>query len=162
MLFQNMDARKEYYLTEQGLKKIKEELSELKEIKISKIQGEGPQSFSFGNAEPEFLDFRQEMAQLEKRIAEIEDVLEHYSLIKAPLAKERSKVYLGAHVFIETKGEIEEFIIVGTIEADPAEHKISDESPLGKALFGRGVGEAVDVDTAIVKSSCKIIRISYF
>ena len=157
-----MAAEKKYYLTKQGLKKIEEELGHLKKVKISKIQGDGPQSFSFGNAEPEFLAFRQEMAQLEKRIAEIESILEHYSLIKSPLAKERNRVYLGAHVFIETKGEIEEFIIVGTIEADPAEHKISDESPLGNALLGKGVGEVVDVSTAIVKSSYKIIRISYF
>ncbi len=156
-----MDAKKKYYLTEQGLKKIEEELSQLKETKTSKIQGEGPQSFSFGSVEPEFLAFREEVAQLEKGIAEIEDILEHYSLIKTPPAKERNKVYLGAHVFIETKGEIEEFIIVGTIEADPAEHKISDESPIGRALLGREVGEAVDVNTAIVKSSYKIIRISY-
>lgn len=141
---------------------MKKELGRLKEVKISKIQGEGPQSFSFGEADPEFLAFRQEVAQLEKRIAEIESVLEDYFLIKAPPAKERNKVYLGAHVFVETNGEVEEFVIVGTVEADPIKHKISDESPLGRALLGRGLGEDIEVDTDIAKSFYKIVRISYF
>ena len=134
-----MVTKKKHHLTKQGLKKVKEELDQLKKVKISKIQGEGPESFSFGNVEPEFLAFRQEMAQLEERIAEIEDVLEHHDLIKTPTKKEQDKIYLGALVTVEAKGEVSEFIIIDALEANPSLGRISDECPLGMALLVQAV-----------------------
>jgi len=58
-------------------------------------------------------------------------------------------------------GQMEEFLIVGTLEADPSNSKISNESPIGKALLGKRVGEIVQIKTTLVNCSCKIIKIKY-
>jgi len=98
---------------------------------------------------------------LNSRITELENVLKNVELIKTPPKKEQDRIHLGSKILIELDGQIDEFIIVGTLEADPAEKKISDESPIGKALLGRRVGETVAVKTPIMNHLCKIIKIKY-
>ncbi len=152
---------KKYYLTPKGVDKIKKELDKLKELRLVRIKGDALDSFRFGDVDPEFLDIRNEISRLGYRISEMEDVLEHYKLIKTPSKKDQNKIYLGASVLIEMSGEIEEFTIVSTFEVDLLSNKISNESPIGKALLGKRVGEIVEVETPIVKRLCKIIKIEY-
>ena len=150
-----------YYLTSKGVDKIKKELDELRGLRLVRIKGDALDSFRFGDVDPEFLDIRDEISRLEYRISEMEDVLEHYKLIKTPPKKDQNKIHLGARVLIEMDGEIEEFTIVGTFEVDLLDNKISNESPIGKTLLGKRVGEVVEVETPIVRRLCKIIKIEY-
>ena len=75
--------------------------------------------------------------------------------------KPPKKVTLGTTVKIEINGEIDEFTIVETLEADPANKKISTSSPIGKALLGKEEGETITVKTPIVNHRCKILKIKY-
>jgi transcription elongation factor GreA len=70
-------------------------------------------------------------------------------------------VGLGATVLAELDGKEGEFRIVGTLEADPLDYKISNESPIGKAIFGRKAGETVFIQTGNSERCCKIKRVSY-
>jgi len=153
--------RKKYYLTKEGLEKVKNELEELNRQKIALLDGSGPDSFRFGEIEAEFITFQEDLGNLKKRIAELEDVLENYEPIKAPLKKEQDSVHLGAEVTVEMDGTVEEFKIVGTIESDPANQKISDQSPIGRALLGKKVGNEVKVTTPMVNHGCRILKIKY-
>lgn len=152
---------KKYYLTKQGLENLTKELKELKEQKQVLLKGSGPRSFRFGEVEAEYIVFREDLGRLEARIAELEDVLEDYELIKMPAKKEQDRVNLGAQVTVEMDGVIEEFKIVSTAESDPVNHKISDESPIGKALLNKKVGEEIKIKTAMVYNTCRILKIKY-
>jgi len=152
---------KRYYLTKQGLDKISKELEKLKLQKQALLSGSGPRAFRFGEVEAEYIVFREDLGRLEARIAELEDALEDYILIKAPAKKDQDKVHLGAKVTVEMDGAVEEFRIVGTIESDPANHKISDESPIGKALLGKRVGEEIVIKTPMVHNICRVLKIKY-
>jgi transcription elongation factor GreA len=155
-----MAAREKHYLTDDGFKKIKADLQKLKEARLEKIRVNSSQSFRFGDVNPEYLAFQEEMGQLDNKISELENILEDYELIKPP-ANNRGLVCLGARVLVEMDGEIENFSIVSTVEADPSQNKISDQSPIGAALLGKKVGEKIEVKTPIVSYVCKIIRVSY-
>ncbi len=101
----------------------------------------------------------QDKERNEARIAEIEHILANVQVIKAP--KGDSKVVLGSTVKLKSEnGTTKEFQVVGTVEADPLNGKISDESPIGKALIGKREGEAVEITTPAETSSYKIIDIS--
>lgn len=152
---------KKYYLTKSGLENIKENLKELKKQKLVLLGGTGPRSFRFGEAEAEYFAFREDLDRLEEKIQELENVLENYEIIKTPSKKEQDRVQLGAKVSIELDGIVEEFKIVGTLESDPANSQISDESPIGKALLGKRVGEEVLVETPMLNHAARILKIKY-
>ena len=155
-----MKPQERYHLTKDGLERVKEELEILKKRRIEEINGEGPRSFSFGNVEPEFLTFREEMAQLDKQIAELEEVLVNYELIKPPLKSERNKIYLGALVTVQVDGQKDELLITSSFEANPALGKISDECAVGRSFLGHKVGDAIEVNSS-VKTIYKILKIEY-
>ncbi len=67
---------------------------------------------------------------------------------------------LGSHVKLRADGKVKEFQVVGTVEADPLEGKISDESPIGQALLGKEVGQAVDIVTPADTTTYKVVSIS--
>jgi len=151
---------KKYYLTKEGLDKIKKELKSLEQEKIALLNGSGPGSFRFGEIEAEFITFQEDLGNLKKRIAELEGVLENYEPIKAPLKKEQDKIHVGAKVTVEVDGQIDEFFIVGTMEADPSMGRISNESPVGRALLEHKVGDQVILNSP-VKITYKIKSIKY-
>jgi len=97
-----------------------------------------------------------EKSRIEDRIAELEEVFATYELIKEP---RRDVVSLGSTVVVEVEGQKDEFTIVGSLEADPAAGKISDESPVGKALLGAKPGAVVEVTGSIVRSTFKVLEI---
>jgi len=156
-----MSEKRKFYLTKEGLQKIKEDYQKLLKSKKLKPKKEAPPFLHSEEINAEFVSFREDFEYLESRITELEYILKNFELIKIPLEKERNKVHLGATLKVELGDEIDEFTIVGTTEADPANKKISNESPIGRALLGHKVGDTVAIKTETVNHTCKILRIKY-
>ncbi len=148
------------YVTQQGLKKVKDEHAKLLEFKHSKTRGEVPSILHSEEPNPEYLAFQEDMSLLEARLAEYENILNNIELIKAPRENERNKVCLGATILCEVDGQKDEFTIVGSLESNPSLGKISNESPVGTALLGHQKGETVTVNSSIAVTY-KILKISY-
>jgi len=151
----------EYYLTKEGLKKARRELRELKKRRLEMIRQKMPESLDYHEADAEYTKKREDMGWLESKIAELEHILENYKLIQVPPKKQRNKIHVGAKVSVEFAGAIEEFVIVGTMEADPANNKVSVRSPVGMALLGKKVGEIVIIKTPVVEHKCRVLKIRY-
>ena len=151
---------KKFYLTKEGLEKIKKEYRDLKNLKLSKTKGEVPKIWHSEDLNPEYLSFQEDLSFLETRLAELEYILKNAQLIKPPLKEKQKVINLGARVLVEVDGQNDEFTIVGTLEANPAIGKISNESPVGRALLGHKVGDAVVVSSPI-QTVYKIKKIKY-
>lgn len=153
--------KNKFYLTKEGLERIKKEYEDLRQIKFAKTKGEVPRILHSEDLNPEYLSFQEDLNFLEVRIMELENILNNTELIKVPSRDRQDSIDLGATVSVELDGEIDEFKIIGTLEADPSNGKISNESPIGQALLGKRVGETVTIKTSIVNHSCKITKIKY-
>ena len=130
-----------FYLTKEGLADLKKQYDVLKRIRSAKTKGGVPEIWESEDLNSEYLSFQEDMTLLEKRIIEIEDILNNIVLITPPLKKNRNVVGLGATVSLEIDGDKDEFTIVGTLEANPSLGKISNESPVGRSLLGRKIGD---------------------
>jgi|SRR3990167_6785604 len=151
---------KQFYLTKKGIEELKVELDELlkrrapiaERIKTAREFGDLSENAEYSSA-------RQEQERVESRIAEIEHILQNVEIIKKPRGD--NKVQLGSTVKLKGQGgSAKEFQVVGTVEADPLNGKISDESPIGKALLGKIVGDKVQINTSTENSTYKITDIS--
>lgn len=152
--------KKQFLLTNEGIAELQAELTELiaergpiaERIKTAREFGDLAENAEYSSA-------RQEQERTESRISEIENILQNAEIIKKP--KGDSKVQLGSTVKLKSEnGKTKEFQVVGTVEADPLNGKISDEAPIGKALLGKKVGETVEIVTPADTSSYKITDIS--
>lgn len=147
-----------YYLTMEGLEKIKSEYNRLLELRRSKTKNEEiPQTWHSEDVNPEYLAYQEDLDHLDRKISEHEHVLKNVEIVKAPDRTEREVVCIGSTVSVEIDGMINEFSIVGTLEADPMAGKISNESPVGRALVGKKPGDEVEVSspiTTIYKVKC--------
>lgn len=107
-------------------------------------------------------EYQSAMAEKERndnRISEVENILQNAEIIKKP--KGDSKVQLGSTVKLKASGgKAKEFQVVGTVEADPLNGKISDESPIGQALLGKKEGDSVEIKTPAGTDAYKIVDIS--
>lgn len=155
-----MPEKKKFYLTKEGLKKLRAEYEFLKNLRISKMKGEVPKILESEDLNPEYLVFQQDLILLERKMAEFGNILKNVELIKTPPKKEQDKVGLGSKVILDVDGDVDEFTIVGTLEANPSLGKISNESPVGKALLGHEIGDEVIVSSPI-KTVYKIRKIKY-
>ncbi|MCS7055277.1 MAG: transcription elongation factor GreA [Thermoflexales bacterium] len=150
------------YLTPEGLKKLEEELDYLKTVRRSEVARRLHEAMAEGEVEenPEYEDAKNEQAFVEGRILEIETILANAVLIenKGP----SNEVRLGSKVTITEvgSGSKEHYIIVGSAEADPTSGKISNESPLGRALLGRKVNDIVSVQAPGGEIKFKVTHIS--
>ena len=151
---------KNFYLTKEGLEKLKKELQDLNSLKISKTEGEAPKIWHSEDLNPEYLSFQEDLSFLESRIMELKYILRNTQLIKPPPKERRNIIHLGAKVLVEVDGQKDELEIVGTLEANPAIGKISNESPVGRILLGHKVGDAVLVSSPI-RTIYKIKKIKY-
>lgn len=149
-----------FYLTKEGLEKIKQEYKNILLLKQEKIHTETPVAFHSEELDTEFVAFKEEIELLEAKIADLEYILNNVELIQEPSVENRDSVQLGAKVVVEVDGEDDELILVGTLEANPIEGKISNESPVGKALFGKKIGNIVQLNSPL-KTNYKIKKISY-
>lgn len=155
-----MAEEKKFYLTKEGLERIKNEYQDLKDLKLAKTKGEIPKIWHSEDINPEYLSFREDLSFLETRIAELENILKNVELIKPPPKERQNLVNLGARVIVEVDGQTDEFEIVGSLEANPSLGKISNESPVGKTLLGHRVGDEILVSSPI-KTIYKIKKIKY-
>lgn len=152
---------KTFYITKVKLEELRKEYEELIDFERQRMASEeAPKAFESEDLNPEFISFREDIDSIRARIDDLKNILEHYQLIKAPPASEQKAIGIGANVKIEANGKKEEFIIVGTLEANPAEGKISNESPVGKALLGHKAGDEVIINSP-KKISYKIKSVKY-
>lgn len=150
-----------FYLTKEGLARIEKEYQDLKNLRMTKVKGESPPILHSEDLNPEYLLFQEDLNFLEARIAELEFILKNAELIKIPPKEKQNIVDLGATVTLEeVDGQINEFMIVGTLEANPNEGKISSQSPVGKAILGQKIGNEIMI-TSPIKVVYKIKKIKY-
>ena len=131
--------KKSVNLTKEGKKELEEELKTLK-ARRPEIAEKIATARAFGDLSEneEYSSARSEQKTVENRILEIEDILKNAKVIRSAA---HSKVALGATVKVKMSGKEKTYSIVGPVEADPGNGKISDASPIGKALLGLKVGE---------------------
>ena len=152
---------KTFYITKVKLHELKKEYEELLDFESKKALGqEAPKIFESEDLNPEFVSFQEDIGFLRSRIDELKNILDHHELIKNPAKDKQILVGLGAKVKIDIDGQKDEFVIVGTLEANPALGKISNESPVGKALLGHKIGDEVVISSP-VKTTYKIKNIKY-
>jgi len=150
-----------FYITKEKLKELKKEYDELLGFERNRAQSEeAPKVFESEDINPEFISFQEDLSFLKSRLEELKNILEHYELIKKPPRERQSFVDLGAKVKVEVDGRKDEFVIVGTLEANPALGKISNESPVGRAFLGHKVGDEIVVFSP-AKTAYKIRGIKY-
>lgn len=150
--------KKLFHLTKDGVAELEAELKSL-------IAQRGPvaeriktaREFGDLSENAEYQSARQEQDKLESRIAEVEHILLNVEVIAKP--KGDSKVQLGSTVTLKN-GSTKKFQVVGTVEADPLEGKISDESPLGQAVLGKKLGDEVEIKTPAETTVYKIVEIA--
>lgn len=151
--------KKQFHLTQAGVDELKVELEELaaqrgpiaERIKSAREFGDLAENAEYSSA-------RQEQEQVEGRISQIEHILQNVELIKKP--KGDNKVQLGSVVKLKNDGKTKQFQVVGTVEADPLNGKISDESPIGQALIGKKEGDKVEIKTSAETTAYRIVDIS--
>lgn len=151
--------KKLFRLTQSGVDELQAELDVLTAkragiadaIKTAREQGDLAENAEYQSA-------RSDQEKNEARISEVEGILLNVEIIQKP--KGDSKVQLGSVVKLKSAaGKTKEFQVVGTVEADPLSGKISDESPIGRALLGKKEGESVEITTPAETVSYKIAHI---
>ncbi|GHU07816.1 transcription elongation factor GreA [Alphaproteobacteria bacterium] len=147
---------KTYHLTPHGRRELEEELADLMKARKG-ISDRIADARSYGDLSEnaEYSAAREEQSINETRIVEIENILKNATIIKDT---KRKTVGLGSTVVLKNGSETE-YRIVGAVEADPLDGKISDESPLGQQLMGKKVGDIAEIETpkGVVKYAIKAI-----
>ncbi len=151
--------KKLFKLTAEGINELEKELSALlaergpiaERIKLAREFGDLSENAEYSSA-------RQEQGRCEARISEIDHILKNVEVIAN--SKSNGKVGLGNTVVLKGSEGEKTFSIVGSVEADPLSGKISDESPIGKALIGKKLGENVEIVTPVSTTEYKISNIS--
>ena len=156
-----MKQKREFLLTSDGFLELETELNNLKNIdrpriieaiKEARAQGDLSENADYDAA-------RDEQAKIEARIQELEYMLEHAKIIEKATG---DKVQVGTTVTVQYVDDLEEevYSIVGSMEADPFENKISNESPIGKAIMNKKVGEIISVESPNGSYDIKIVSIA--
>ena len=157
-----MSESQEVFLTAEGFKKLEEKLENLKTVRRKEVAARIKQAIDFGDLSEnsEYDDAKNEQAFIEGSIVELEDKLAHAKIIEEEESGAK-KVSMGCTVVLEDVeyGENMVYSIVGSMEADPMENKISNESPVGEAILGKTVGSVVDVEAPVGTIQYKIIDI---
>lgn len=140
-------------VTKEGLRKLKEELEHLKTVRRQEVASRLKEAISYGDLSEnsEYEEAKNEQAFVEGRILELEGKIKNAKIITEKKADVRHKeIDIGSTVQLlnTTDGDEQEtYTIVGSTEADPLEHKISNESPIGKSLLGRSRGDKVTIQS---------------
>mgnify|MGYP004507628743 FL=1 len=153
---------KQIVLTDEGLLKLEQELESLKTVKRQEVAEKIKIARGFGDLSEnaEYDAAKEEQAQVEARIVQLEKMLKNAKVIDQDDI-DLNKVSIGTRVKVydEEFDEEVEYSIVGSTEADPYANKISDESPVGRGLIGRNIGETVEIETPGGMVSLKILSI---
>lgn len=149
--------KKSFYLTKEGVLELEQELSKLVSQR-SEVAERIKTAREFGDLaeNAEYQTARQDQEKLEARISEVQHILQNVEVIAKPKG---GAVQLGSSVTLKN-GDTKTFQVVGTVEADPLEGKISDESPLGRAVLGKKVGDEVELLLNGAANVYKILEIA--
>ncbi len=155
-------------ITKEGLRKLKEELDMLKTVKRMEIAQRLKEAISYGDLSEnaEYEEAKNDQAFIEGRILELEKQIKNAKIIAEGtlLKTARDKIIdIGSMVTVRNKtddDEPETYTIVGSMEADPIEHKISNESPIGRALLGHERGDMVEVVAPAGKFKYEILKVA--
>ena len=156
-------AEKEVILTLEGLNKLEKELEHLKTVRRREVAERIKQALEFGDISEnsEYEDAKNEQGFIEGRILAIEKMLRNARIIdEQDVTLDQVSVGSKVSLFDLETGEQVEYTIVGSTEADPAPFKISNESPVGKALLGRKSGEEVEVSAPVGTLRYRVTAIS--
>ena len=160
-------AGKQVILTQEGLEKLEQELEELKSVKRKEIAEKIKVALSFGDLSEnsEYDEAKNEQAIMEARIADIEVTLKTVKVIdESELSNEN--IHIGSKVEVRVnnprtgKTDVYNYKIVGSNEADPLSGNISDESAVGKALLGHGIGDKIEVEVPAGMMEYEVLAIS--
>jgi len=159
-------AVKQYYVTEEGLVALENELEYMKTVRRKEVAEKIKVALSFGDLSEnsEYDEAKNDQAMVEARIADLEVMLKNSVVIdESELTNEA--VHIGSKIEVEITSPAgekskREFKIVGSNEADPRKGKISDESAVGKSLIGQKPGQTVDVETPAGIAQYKVVTIS--
>jgi transcription elongation factor GreA len=158
------ETEKQTILTPEGQRKLEEELEHLKTVKRKEIAERIKTSKEFGDISEnaEYEDAKNEQAFIEGRILQLDQMLRNAKVIDNQHAP-TDTITVGATVRLKDMGSGEEisYTIVGSAEADPDQDKISNESPVGRALLGKRNGETVDVVVPAGKMKFRVLKISH-
>lgn len=152
--------KKQYNLTNEGVKELKDESTELTALR-SEIAERIKSAREMGDLSEnsEYQTARADQERNDARLSEIEYILTNASIIKPKSGSK--KVVLGSSVTLRGKDDkTKKFQVVGTVEADPAQGKISDESPIGRALIGKKEGDEVEIKTPAETNNYTVTTIS--
>ena len=157
-----MSGQKKYIMTYEGIKKLEDELEFLKTVKRRDITEKIKVALSFGDLSEnaEYDEAKNEQAFVEGRILQLENMLKNADIL------DESEIHsdiINVGSVVKAKdlefGDIEEYTVVGSAEADPMNFKISNESPVGNALMGKKVGQIVEVPVPDGISKFEILQI---
>jgi len=135
-----------YFISSNKKKELQQKLKELTQKKakvLEKLRESFGNFWKLGTLENEYQDLREEVERIENEISKINYILKNAEIIKKK--KTFKKVEIGCKVSLKSKNKIIKLSIVGTLEADPLHGKISNESPLGKLLLGKKVGDKINL-----------------
>lgn len=154
-----MMAKKEFFVSAEGITKLREELEDLVRVQRKKIAAALKEAKEFGDLSENasWDDAKERQAFIEGRISEIENIL------KNAVAIEKGKggaVSVGSTVHVELETGEQKFEIVGSTEANPEQGRISNESPIGRALLGKKPGDEVEVEVPAGTMTYKIKKVS--
>ncbi|MBA3723415.1 MAG: transcription elongation factor GreA [Candidatus Levybacteria bacterium] len=153
---------KKIYLTQKGFEDLKLEYKDLNDKRRPEVVERLSAAREMGDLSEnaEYTAAREELSFIDGRLDELEGLLKGVEIISDAKAHGAHAVDLGSQVTIKTNGKEILFTVVGEWEADPAEKKISHESPLGKALLGKAVGDEIEVDAPAGKMVYTVVSIN--
>jgi len=145
--------------TQEGLNNLKRELDELKNVKRKEVADRIKSAKEFGDLSEnaEYQEAKEQQAFIEGRILELENLIK--TGVVAESNTQRQTVGISSQVEVQKDGQVMNFTIVGSTEADPVNKKISHESPLGQALLSHKVGDEVEVKLPNGIAKYKIVSI---
>ncbi len=156
-------ALKPIVLTSEGLHKLEQELEQLKTIRRKEVSEKIKVALSFGDLSEnsEYDEAKNEQAMVEARIAEIEQMFKVVTVLDEE-GITTDTISVGSVVTVKNlkSDRVDTYKIVGSTEASPKDKKISDESPVGKAMLGHKMGETVEVETPVGTVNYKIVDIT--
>lgn len=148
-------------VTRDGHAKLLEELDHLKNVRrpeviqaVATARSEGDLRENAG-----YDAARNDQSFIEGRIRDIESILKRIDIIDEDAGSDGNTVTIGSTVTIKIDGDNETYTIVGAVEADPAKGRISNESPFGKALLGKRVGDSTQIETPVTTLTAEIVSV---
>lgn len=154
---------KKTIVTKEGLKKLQDELNELKTVTRVKVGNDLKKARAFGDLSEnsEYDEAKNEQAKVEGRIMELEELLKNVEVVEGTDSKKSGIGFGSTATVVDEEGKEHEYMIVGAAEANFLENKISNESPVGAALISKKTGDVVSFDTPGGKRTLKIKKVTH-